>query len=482
MAEKRNYRKPIENAPISMNEFGKLPPQANELEEAVLGALMIEKDAYSLVSDILKPECFYKVAHQKIFEAIETLSKNNQPIDRLTVTEQLRSNGTIDDVGGPYYITVLTAGVSSASHLEYHSQIIHQKYLGREMIRIASTIQSMAYDDKEDIDETISFANKSLNEISNFSSSSILKMNEAVELMIKNIELNSQDKKVSSGSLTGFKEFDKHSGGLQKSDLIVIAAESSHGKTSMALSIVNNISFTGDEVAIYSMEMTAIQLAARFTAFESGIPANEILYGKFNSMQFEILNGSISRLLNSNIYIDQKSTSNLDSILSSIRGMVKNYSIKGAVVDYIQLINVPNSGMNREQQTALIARSLKNLAKDLNIWIIALSQLKRDDSSPVPTIKRLRDSGQIEEALDVCMLLYRPEQSGRKDYPEPFDNCDVNGTCMVDIAKGRNIGTFKYMVKFDKPTTHFYETANYGYIPSDLDQREKDFSECPFGK
>jgi len=467
-------------AKTKLSEYGNLPPQATDLEEAILGALMSEKTAYDLISENMKPECFYKTSHQKIYSAIETLARNNEPIDFMTVTNQLRIDGTIDEAGGAYAITIMSSAVSSAAHIEYHSQIVYQKYIGRELIRVAQEIQSMAYNDQIDISDTLAFANKGLNDISNFSSGSILSMQDAVELMIKNVESNSQQNKKSSGSLTGFHEFDKRSGGLQKSDLIIIAAESSQGKTSLALSITNNISKNGGKVAIYSMEMRAIQLAARFTAFESGIPANDILYGKFDAVKFERMDASIGKLCDAEIYIDEKSTSSLESILGSIRGMVKNYHIEGVVLDYIQLVNVSATGMNKEQQTALIARSLKNIAKDLNIWVIALSQLARDNQNPVPSIKRLRDSGQIEEACDVCMLIYRPEQVGRTAYPEPFDNMSVERSGMIDIAKGRNIGTFKFMTKFDKPTTHFTEFSENYYPEVDLVQQEKNFTDNPF--
>lgn len=465
---------------IAANEYGKLPPQATELEETVLGTLMIEKDAFDLVSEFLKVETFYKSTHQKIYSAICVLAHNNEPIDIRTVVEKLKQLETLEEVGGAYFVTTLITGVSSSAHLEYHARILNQKFLSREMIRIASEIQTMAFDESIDVDDTMAYANKSLSDLSSFNSGSILKMNEAVELMIKNVELNSQDNKISSGSLTGFSKFDERSGGLQKSDLIIIGAESSQGKTSLALSISHNISLSGDPIAIYSMEMRAIQLAARFTSFESKIPANEILYSKFNQTQFEILDGSISRLLNSELYIDEKSTSNLDSIVSSIRGMVKNYGIKGAVVDYIQLIHVSDKGMNKEQQTAQIARTLKNLAKDLDIWIVALSQLSRDNTNPIPSIKRLRDSGQIEEAADIVWLIYRPEQIGRNEFPEPFEQCSVAGSAMHIIAKGRNIGTFSFISKFDSSTTHFYEIVDYGFIPNEHIKPNKDFTDNPF--
>lgn len=470
----------FKQSPLPANSFGRLPPQAVELEETILGALMVESEAYSRIEDMLKPECFYKVANQKIFLAIQTLARNNEPIDMHTVVDQLRRNGTIDDVGGAYCITMLTTSVSSAHHLEYHSQIIHQKYVAREMIRITSEVQEMAYNDQIDIEETIAHANKCLSSISSFSENSILKMDEALDLMIQNCEKNSLAETSSSGSRIGFHEFDKRSGGLQKSDLIIIGAESSQGKTSMALSMVNNISNNGGKVAIYSMEMRAVQLAARFTAYASGIPANEILYGKFDNAKFQKLDGSIGKLIDSEIYIDEKSTSKLDSIVSSIRWMVKNYGIDGAVIDYIQLVDAIGQGINKEQQTALIARTFKNVAKDLDIWIVALSQLARDPSNPVPSIKRLRDSGQIEEAADIVMLIYRPEQVGRNVFPEPFENESTDRAAMIDIAKGRNIGTFKFLASFDKPTTHFAERtftdfSNMAYQPFKKSLTDKPF-------
>lgn len=461
------------------NEIGKLPPQAIELEESILGAIMVEREAFGLISDFLKPECFYKVAHQKIFSAITTLANNNDPIDMHTVSEQLRKSGSIDEVGGPYYITLLTASLSSAAHIEYHARIVYQKFIGREMIRISNEIQNMAYNDQIDVDDIISYANKNLSSINNNSSGSILEMKEAIELMIKNIELNSAENIISSGSFIGFEEYDKRSGGFQKSDLIIIAAESSQGKTSLALTISKNIAKNKGKLAIYSMEMRAVQLAARLTSMESGIPSNEILYSKFDRGMYEKLDYSIGRLVNSDIYIDEKSTTNLDSIIASIRSMVKNYGIQGAVVDYIQLIHVNDKGMNREQQTGLIARKLKNLAKDLDIWIVALSQLSRDNTNPVPSIKRLRDSGQIEEACDVCILIYRPEQIGRSSYPEPYENVNITGSALIDVAKGRNIGTFKFITRFDKLTTHFSPSAG-DLFQQNLVESKKEFTDKPF--
>lgn len=457
-------------------QFGKVPPNAIEIEDSIIGALICEKEAFSLVCEFLKTECFYNPKNQFIYSAIKELSNENSPIDLHTVSEKLKKNGKLDEIGGVYTLAIMQSSVSSSSHLEFHARIVYQKYLSREVIRLSEHLRDMAYNEQTDIEDIISFANKNFSDISSFSENSILKIDEALSLMIENCEKNSKIDVNSSGDLIGFLEFDKRSGGLQKSDLIIIGAESSQGKTSFALSIANNISKNSGKIAIYSMEMRAIQIAARLSSQDSGIPANDILYGKFDSDKFNKLDKSISKLSSAEIYIDEKSTSSLDSIVSSIRGMVLNYGINGAIIDYIQLINTSIHSMNKEQQTALIARTLKNIAKDLNIWIIALSQLARDNSNPVPSIKRLRDSGQIEEAADVVMLIYRPEQVGRKEFPEPFESHLVENTAMIDVAKGRNIGTFKFLTNFEKNTTFFTEKTEF----HKNEFTNKNFTENPF--
>lgn len=464
--------------PIPANEFGKLPPQAPELEELVLGALMKESDSFSKISDLLRPEHFYKQAHQKIFKAIEMLAMDGEPTDFIMVTEKLRELGTIDDIGGAYFITMLTMKVSSSISIESHAKIVYQKFLAREAIRISSEISLMAFDDKSDISDVLVYANKEFGDISNFSSNSILRMYDAIEQMRNNIFVNSSDNFGLSGFKTGFKSFDKRGGGFQKSDLIIIAAESSQGKTSLALSMADNMAKDGAKLAIYSLEMKATQLAARFTSYHTGIPANEILYSRFDNERFGQLDRNIKKLLNYDIYIDEKSNLTIENVLNSIRGMKKNYNIDGAVIDYIQLLSTSEKGMNKEQQTAYIARSLKNIAKELDIFIIALSQLARDNTNPIPSIKRLRDSGQIEEATDVCFLIYRPEQVGKTNFPEPFNEFSVEKTAMIDIAKGRNIGTFKFLAHFEETTTHFEELEFYERTV--FENKNKSLKDKPF--
>lgn len=440
--------------------FGKLPPQAVEIEEVLLGSLMVESKAFSEISDFLKAEHFYKPAHSLIYKTIERLSHENQPTDFIMVANRATQDNVIDEIGGAYYITLLSTKVSSGANVENYARLVFQKYLAREAIRISNEILSMSYSDT-DIDDILTYANKSYQDITTFTNGAVLTMYDAVNEMRNNVIKNSSQQN-KTGFITGFNNFDERSGGIQKSDLIIVAAETSQGKTSLALTISDNIAANGGKLAIYSLEMRATQLAARFTSYHTGIPANEILYGKFNMEMFEQLDNRIGKLINYEIYIDEKSTSTIESILQSIRGMKKQNDIDGVVVDYLQLVSTTEKGMNKEQQTAYITRSLKNIAKELDIFVITLSQLSRDSASPIPTMKRLRDSGQIEEAADVCILIYRPEQAGRSSFPEPFENSDVSGNAMIDIAKGRNIGTFKFLAGFDKSTTHFYEKEQYG--------------------
>ena len=276
--------------------------------------------------------------------------------------------------------------------------------------------------------------------------------------MIKNATVGG----VTTGTKTGMERFDEK-GGLQKSDLIIVAGETSQGKTSLALCMTRHAIEDGAKVAFYSMEMTKEQLTARLLSAKTNIPANNILYsGSLAPSEIRIIDEARGKLPGENLFFDDKSTSNIDSILLSIRMLKMQKDIDGAVVDYLQILNVNSrsTSFSREQAMGDAARRFKNLAKELNIWIIALSQLSRDSNCPEPNLNRLRDSGQIGEAADVVILVYRAEYYNRA-YPAPFDNKDdypTDGTAMIDVAKGRNIGTFKFFMGFNKNTTNFFKT------------------------
>ncbi|MFR3216190.1 MAG: replicative DNA helicase [Dysgonomonas mossii] len=295
---------------------------------------------------------------------------------------------------------------SSMTNLYSHTCRLNDLSTRRKFIDLGIYLQSKGQSERDDILDISSYAGQFLENIYSFSENNISSIKDAVKSVYKIVEDNKSSKTVLTGSPTGFQKIDKKTGGLQKSDLIIIAAETSQGKTSLALSILNNTVKHGTKVSVYSLEMKKEQLAARLMSMESGISSSQILYSPLDDWQFERLDKSINGLYNSSILFDDRSTSNIDTIINSIRAMVSKYQIDGVVIDYLQILSVNMKGSNKEQQMADVARRLKNLAKELDIWIIALSQLNRDSQNPAPSLNRLRDSGQIAEAADVVIFVY----------------------------------------------------------------------------
>lgn len=454
MAEKRNYnRKPAGPAPIAPDEFGKLPPQAPELEEAVLGALMIEKDAYSLVSEILKPECFYKISNQKIFEAIMTLALHQEPIDMHTVTEQLRKNGTIDEVGGPYYVTLLTAKVSSAAHLEYHSRIIVQKYLARELIRVSTEIQTKAFDDKTDVDDLMQEAEGMLFEISQRNlKKDVTQINPVIE-EARNRMLIAATKQGASGVPSGFHALDKITSGWQRSDLIIIAARPAMGKTAFILSMAKNMAVDyNSPVAVFSLEMSNVQLVNRLIMNVCQIEGEKIKNGQLTQYEWEQFDKNINQLLDAPLFVDDTPSLSVFELRSKARRLVKEHKVQCLIIDYLQLMNA--SGMSfgsREQEVSIISRSLKGLAKELDIPIIALSQLNRGVEGRTgiegkrPQLSDLRESGAIEQDADMVCFIHRPEYY---KITEDAQGNSLVGVAEVLVAKHRNGATADVQLKF----------------------------------
>lgn len=389
---------------------------------------------------------------------IDSMSKKCIPVDLISVSAELiKRNSTISQIDLVEYSDSATTTVN----LEYHAKRLKElstrrKFwiIGQNLIKAGITegveiseIQQKTMDnfchvlDKTDGFSTLTDALQSLNDI---------------------ILRNASSDSIVTGTKTGMTKFDEK-GGLQKSDLIIVAGETSMGKTSLALSMTRNAIENNAKVAFYSMEMTKEQLSARLLSAKTNIPANNILYsGSLAPSEMRMIDDARGKLPGENLYFDDKSTSNIDSILLSIRMLKMQKNIDGAVIDYLQILNVNsrNGNISREQAMGDASRRLKNLAKELNIWIIALSQLSRDSTNPEPNLNRLRDSGQIGEAADVVILVYRPEYYNRS-YPSPYDNKEdypTEGTAMIDVAKGRNIGTFKFFLGFDKKTTNFYNS------------------------
>ena len=468
------------NTPISpMVDLGKLQPQARDLEEAVLGALMLEKDAYSIISDILKPECFYEYKHQLIYTAIVDLAMKQEPIDMLTVCEQLRRNGKLEEVGGEYVITELTGRVSSAANIEFHARIIAQKYLARELIRFTGEIQAKAYEETYDVDDLMQEAEGQLFEISQRNvKKDVTQINPVINEALHILEIASNRKDGLSGLQSGFTDLDKMTSGWQNSDLIIIAARPAMGKTAFVLSMAKNMAINyNTPVAIFSLEMSNVQLVNRLIINTCEIPGEKIKSGQLAPHEWEQLNAKINDLYDAPIFIDDTPSLSVFELRTKARRLVREHGIKMIIIDYLQLMNA--SGMSfgsREQEVSTISRSLKQLAKELQIPIIALSQLNRSVESrgndkdgkegKRPQLSDLRESGAIEQDADMVCFIHRPEYYTRSK--EDANGNSIEGLAEFIIAKHRSGATDTVNMKFVSYLARF---QNY-----DEDTRLTDFS------
>lgn len=427
-------------------------------EQYVIGSLLVDPTVYTLVSQYLDEDCFYDPMCRDIWKAVDNMGKQGMPIDVISVSAELskqKSNVTALDLMN------ISAQIASSAHVEYHAirlQDLGRRrklwVVGQQLSKVGLSEEILTADAHQEAIESIGGVFEKADGVFTLDDA----MNSLNEIMVKNATVGG----VTTGTKTGMERFDEK-GGLQKSDLIIVAGETSQGKTSLALCMTRHAIENGAKVAFYSMEMTKEQLTARLLSAKTNIPANNILYsGSLAPSEIRMIDDARGKLPGENLFFDDKSTSNIDSILLSIRMLKMQKDIDGAVVDYLQILNVNSrsTSFSREQAMGDAARRFKNLAKELNIWIIALSQLSRDSNCPEPNLNRLRDSGQIGEAADVVILVYRAEYYNRA-YPAPFDNKDdypTDGTAMIDVAKGRNIGTFKFFMGFNKNTTNFFKT------------------------
>ncbi len=446
--------------PIQPNETGKLPPQALELEESVLGAIMIEKDAYLVVADILRPESFYKDAHQKIFAAIVSLAMRQDPVDMHTVTEQLRKNGTIDDVGGPYYIALLTAKVTSSAHLEYHARIVAQKYMARELIRISTEIQTKAFDDRTDVADLMQDAEGMLFEVTQRSlKRDVTQIDPVIDDAIERIK-DAFKNQGSSGVPTGFTGLDKITSGWQKSDLVIIAARPAMGKTAFVLSMAKNMAVDFNvPVAVFSLEMSNVQLVNRLMMNVCEIGSEKIKNGDLKEYEWQQLDYKLKDLYGAPIFVDDTPSLSVFELRSKARRLAREHNIQCIVIDYLQLMNA--SGMqfgSREQEVSLISRSLKGLAKELDIPVIALSQLNRGVEGRTglegkrPQLSDLRESGSIEQDADMVCFIHRPEYYG---LTEDKEGNSLVGMAEIIIAKHRNGAVGDVRLRFKGQYTKF---------------------------
>ena len=435
---------------LAFSEHGKIPPQAIELEEAVLGALMLERDALTSVIDLLKPEIFYKDAHQVIFKAIQNLFSKIQPIDILTVTNELKSMGELDAVGGPFFITQLTNRIASAANIEFHTRILIQKFIQRELIRVSTETIRDSFEDTTDVFTLLDRAESNLFTISegslgrNFST-----MQNLVTEAIKQIEAARSHDGSFSGVPSGFTELDRFTSGWQKSDLIVIAARPGMGKTAFVLSMARNIAVTFKKpIAFFSLEMSSVQLVTRLISAESQLPADKLKKGNLEAYEWEQLNAKIGTLISAPMYIDDSPSLNIFDFRAKCRRLKQQYDIQMVVIDYIQLMSGTGDKGNREQEISNISRSLKSLAKELDIPVIALSQLNRSvetrSTSKKPVLSDLRESGAIEQDADMVIFIYRPEYYNITD----DEKGSTIGMADLIIAKHRNGPTGEVRLRF----------------------------------
>ncbi len=441
----RRFGNPKENQQKLLDSEGRIAPRDIEVEEAVLGALMLEKDAYTTVCDLLRPECFYDPAHQKIFTAVQQLGASQQPIDMLTVTEKLRANGDLDAVGGPVRISELTSRVMSGAHVDYHARIVAQKFLARELISFASQIESKAYDSANDVDDLMQEAEGRLFEISQRNvKKDVTAIDPVINQALAQIEAAMNRASGLSGLETGFYELDKLTSGWQNSDLIIIAARPAMGKTAFVLSMAKNMAVDySTPVAIFSLEMSNLQLVNRLISNVCELPGEIIKSGKLSAADWDKLMGGVKSLYGSPLFIDDTPSLSIFELRTKARRLVREHGVKILIIDYLQLMNA--SGMkfgSREQEVSMISRSLKQLAKELNIPIIALSQLNRsvenrgEGQSKRPQLSDLRESGAIEQDADIVCFIHRPEyylHSG-----QDAEGRDIRGLAQFIVAKHRS--------------------------------------------
>lgn len=439
-------------ADFSNLSYERLQPQAIILEEAILGAIMLEKDSISIAMEILRPESFYKPVHQIIYNVMIYLFEHTQPIDVLTVSEQLRKNGQLEEIGGLPYILELSNKVSSAANTEYYARIVAQKYIQRELIRVSTLIIKEAFEDTKDVLDMLDVAERNLYEITD---KNLRRGYETVGSLArkaqKQLEELSNSTEGMTGIPSGFPELDKLTSGWQKSNLIIVAARPGMGKTSFTLALARNAAMDYNKpIALFSLEMNNLELVNRLISMESEIEGSKLRNAKLEEYEWTQLNYAIEKLSDAPLFIDDTPSLNVFELRAKCRRLHQNHGISMVIIDYLQLMTIGGADkrQNREQEISSISRALKGLAKELNIPVIALSQLNRAAETTTgnkrPQLSHLRESGAIEQDADMVLFIYRPEYYDMDD-PMEF----VKGTTELIIAKHRNgaIGTVKVLFK-----------------------------------
>jgi replicative DNA helicase len=461
MAKQRNTSKP---AIAGLPDLGKVPPQANDMEEAVLGAVMLEKEAVITILDILKPESFYREAHQKIFQAISDLNAKECPVDLFTVTEELRAKQELDSVGGPVYLTQLTSKVVSAANADYHARIVAQKHIQRELIRVSTDIQTRSFDDSYDVTELLDYSENALFQIAEGNiKREVAPINVVIKDAIREIEEAGKREDALVGTPSGFTKLDRLTSGWQKAELVIIAARPSMGKTAFALSMARNMAVEhGKSVAIFSCEMSSIQLVNRLIVAETDIPGDKIKNGRLNEEEWKQLDSRIKKLVQAPIFIDDTPAISIFELRAKCRRLMAQHKLDIVIVDYLQLMSGPENAGSREQEVSTISRSLKSIAKELNVPILALSQLNRSvemrGGTKRPLLSDLRESGAIEQDADMVVFIHRQEKFG---IPTFEDGSSTKGIAEIILAKNRNGPVDDVRLKFKEERAQFVDLDEF---------------------
>jgi len=454
--EKRNPLKiyETENQAIVNLSDGRIPPQAIDLEEAVLGAMLIDEKGVNEIIELLSPEVFYKRSHQLIYESIERLFRESEPIDLLTVSADLKKNKNFEPAGGDFYLISLSQKVSSSAHIEFHSRIILQKYILRKLITISNEIIQKSYNESTDVMDLLDEAESKLYDVAqgNIKTSTESAQNLVIRAKARIEEIAKQEGL--SGVSTGFEKLDKLTSGWQPSDLVIIAARPGMGKTALALSMARNISVQQKiPVAFFSLEMSSVQLITRLISSETGLTSDKLRTGKLADHEWQQLNIKVSDLESSPLFIDDSPSLTIFELRAKARRLASSHGIKLIIIDYLQLMNIGSSNKagNREQEISTISRNLKALAKELDIPVIALSQLSRAvetrGGTKRPILSDLRESGAIEQDADIVSFLYRPEYYGITEWDDEMKT-PSEGQGEFIVAKHRNGALDSIKLKF----------------------------------
>ena len=452
----------IKNLELIGLEAGRKPPQAIDMEEAVLGALLLEPNSVSDVLDMLNPDCFYKEANRKIYQAISALASKHAPIDIFTVAQELSKTDDLELVGGPYYLSQLSMRIGAAAHLDFHTKVLLQKYIQREMITISHEVQKRAYDDTITVDDLLDSAQQKL---FNLSEKNMKKETQSVRDILNEAidELREVQERTDglSGVPSGYTGIDRVTYGWQASDLIIIAARPAMGKTAFVLTMARNMAVEHKvPVAVFSLEMSSVQLVKRLMVSETGLSAEKIRGGKkLEDYEWTQLDSKLNQLSQAPLYIDDTPSLSIYEFRSKARRLVNNAGVKLIIIDYLQLMTgPPELKQMREQEVSSISRSLKAIAKELNIPIIALSQLSRAvetrGGAKRPQLSDLRESGAIEQDADIVMFIHRPDYYGMAEDPTQV------GLSEIIIAKHRNGSVCDVPMRFRHSEVRFVDVTD----------------------